>query len=606
MRERQRNSLAPLLSASLRLCVFLLLVVHPARAAEHVILYFSRAASVRQVFAQDRPELQKILADGGMAAMTIGPPGDDPLATIRAGRYVDPDAPAETAGFPPGVVPLFEPPGDPAPGEAMLKEARVRYPGAPVLALHAGPMVPPGSHGIAASLSVPSWVAISSMRGRLYSDTTRRAGIVSNLDVLPTLRRQLEGETPADTPGAPMWGEPPGRRNLRHGLPAQVAATMSLQDALLAAARATNPVNFTLAFAGIVLFFAGAYLLATHRVREGRWVRYLLLAVLVAPMAVGLASARLPASLPALLALSLAATAGLTVLAAALGRAMAYARADALPAALLLITGGVAVWLLSATWRGNIALAVSPITNLYLTGVRFYGLGNEYAALLIGCGVVAGLLTVQRVNPRAVSPAGLLALGVWFLAISYVIGWPRAGANMGGMLTGVITGGIAWYLAARRSGYRFAWIWPLLAAIALVALVVWTDAHSPHATHIGRFVRAAADSPQTPLAMLAGKTGIQWRLLTAPPAFVIYIAALALVFLARGPLAPARARLFLRWPWAGIAVPSLLVGGGFGMLLNDTGIVMWGLMAGVALASAAVLALEPAPTLPSGTPDSLS
>jgi len=164
---------------------------------------------------------------------------------------------------------------------------------------------------------------------------------------------------------------------------------------------------------------------------------------------------------------------------------------------------------------------------------------------------------------------------------------------MGGMLTGCITGGIAWYLAARRSGARHAWAWPLAASLALLALVVWADTHSANATHVGRFVQAATDHPQTPLAILANKVAIQWGLLTAPPAFAFYAAALALVYLVRGPLAPARQRVFRRWPWAAIALPSLLIGGGFGMLLNDTGIVMWGLMAAVALGAAALLALEP-------------
>jgi hypothetical protein len=162
------------------------------------------------------------------------------------------------------------------------------------------------------------------------------------------------------------------------------------------------------------------------------------------------------------------------------------------------------------------------------------------------------------------------------------------------MLTGFVTGGVAWFLVARRCGARHAWLWPVAVSMATFALVVWTDVHSAHTTHIGRFVQAAAHHSQTPLAILANKVAIQWGLFTAPPAFAIYAASAVFLWLARGPLAPARRRLQRQRPWAAIAVPSLLIGGGFGMLLNDTGIVMWGLMAAVALGAAAILALEPA------------
>jgi hypothetical protein len=309
---------------------------------------------------------------------------------------------------------------------------------------------------------------------------------------------------------------------------------------------------------------------------------------------IAVAAARDPASVPAFLLLCLGATAVMTAALVAVGRAVAYARADFMPSALQLTAGAVTIYVLVVTLRGGIALALSPLSNLYLTGIRFYGLGNEYAALFLACGVLAGLVTIQRAGSRGASAAALAALGAWFVVLCLVVGWPAWGANMGGMITGFITCGIAWFLAARRSGARRAWAWPVAVSLAAFGLVVWTDVHSAHMTHVGRFVESAAHHSQTPLAILASKVAIQWGLFTAPPAFAIYAAAAAILWLARGPLAPARRRLQRQWPWAAISLPSLLIGGGFGMLLNDTGIVMWGLMAAVALGAAAILALEPA------------
>jgi hypothetical protein len=573
-------------------CAFLVWACCPTRAAEHVILYLSRAPSVRDVFARDQPELQKVLTNGALAVMTIGPAGADPLATLREGRYVRADEPVEDAGFPQGVVPIFEPLDDPPRGDALLIEARRQYPDAPVIALHAGPRVPPASDGIAASLTVPTWVAISTMHGRPYTETTRHAGIVSNLDIAPTVYRQLHGQSPAGMPGSPMWGEGDAPIQLRHGMPYHVDSAVGLQDALLTLARATIPVNFTIAFGGIVLLFLAAWRVARRRERNG-WLQYALVGLLVAPVGVAVAAGQTPSSLSTYLLLAVGATLALLAFVAIVGRVAAFGRVDILPTTLLLATGGLTAYIAVDIERGGFPLALSPLSNFYLTGIRFYGLGNEYAALFLACGVLAGLLTVQRSGTRQISAAGLALLGGWFLLLCLLVGWPGLGANMGGLLTGLVTGGIAWTIAARRSGARHAWVWPVMAAIGTVGAVIWTDTHSASATHVGRFVQSAAHGSPSPLDMLANKVAIQWGLFTAPPAFIIYAAAIAFVFLLRGPLAVPRARLFRQWPWAAIAVPALLIGGAFGMVLNDTGIVMWGLMGGVALGAAAILALEP-------------
>lgn len=581
------------------LAVAFLLLLHAAvrvvAAPPDVILYYSGAATVREAFREDRPNLQALLRESGVALMVTGPYGTDPHFSLQSGRYVTMEQAehADMAPWPAGVLRVLESRQDPAAGDRLLGELRRRYPDAAVVALHSAP---PRIAGAPRRLAVPAWIAVSGQHGRLYSDTVRRAGVVSILDARPTVERLAEGEYDRSLPGRPAWGD--GRKDdpVVLGLPYHLERAVRLQDSLAVMARVSDGAFAALGVGGGLLLLASIALVwPSGRLRRGRGiVRYGFTALLALPAAYVLAAGRQPGSAAAFWVVAVLATGAVWLFAAVLGRLLSDSAEDAAPAMLQIAVGASLAVIAADVLRHGYGLLLSPLSNLYLTGIRFYGMGNEYAALFAAYAVLFGMLTVQRARTARVGAGGLGLLGAWLVAAGLFVGWPAYGANFGGMLACLAAGGAAWALVARRSGARFAWAWPAIFGAAAVAFVVWTDARSPQATHVGRFAHGVAAGGAGPAAVLRGKASIFTNvLLSGWTAFCLLLGA-ALALLLRGPLAPTARALGRRWTWVALSLPALLCGGVFGMLVNDSGAVVLGLMAAVPLAALAALALAPA------------
>jgi hypothetical protein len=549
---------------------------------------------LRDVYGSNRPALQDILRRGGAAAMTTGPKDAEPFLTMVAGSYVTPRAAAREpeAELPSAVRLIVEPAFRPESADAVLQRAVRAYPAVPVVALH--PEAAPSPRGTASSLTLPSWLGVSYRHGRLASDTTRTPGVVSNLDVAPTLAA-LCGVPPPKGASGHVIGLAPFSRMLRGGLPAHVAAAVRWQEATRVIGVATNPVNFAIGFGGAALLMLAAAGLAMGRIRRPaarrRWQSAMLLP-LTASCAVALAARPLPTTAEGyyLMAAAFTLIAWLAVMFA--GRAMAASEDDVPLARLQLATGGVAVFIAVDVARHGIALRLSPLSSFYLTGIRFYGLGNEYTAVFLACVVISGMLAVQRAGADRLRWGGLAALGAWFALAGAVVSLPTLGADFGGLLAAAVTCGVAWRLAAKRSGARFAALYAIAVAAGLSAYVLYADTHSARATHVGHFVKTAGKGGWQ--AMLASKAGISLHLMTAAPAFAFYALALVFAILLRGPLKPVWTRVQSRYPWLVAGSNACLIGGIAAAALNDTGIVMLGLMVVVALGAAITAALQPA------------
>jgi hypothetical protein len=256
-----------------------------------------------------------------------------------------------------------------------------------------------------------------------------------------------------------------------------------------------------------------------------------------------------------------------------------------------LALGALCAFVIADVARHGMSLRLSPLSNFYQTGVRFYGLGNEYGALFIAAFTMLGLVALQRSGTKAPSRGGLLVLGAWYTACSLFVGWPTMGANMGGIVIALITSGIAWFFAARKSGARLAWIWPLAVAVLCLAAVFVVDTHSAHPTHLAHFAEASASRQRS--AVLVNKAEMNARLIVEPQAWIIYALAAAFSWYWWRRLGVARRRAALAYPWIATGIRSVLYGGAFALLTKDTGVVMLGLMAVVSVGIGVILALEP-------------
>lgn len=387
----------------------------------------------------------------------------------------------------------------------------------------------------------------------LTSDTTRREGVVSDVDVAPTILEFLGVTVPDEMAGSPI--ERSG------GRPTQ------LHERYLAHRELVGPVGSTILTLALGSLFAALALVFLFRRPAARIARVIALMMLTS---LALFVATIPAS--ALASQSYAtvgaslAVAGGSILTVALWRGRGDPRAAVATAAVaglvLVALDGVLGW-------------PSQFTPLLGGGVfdgeRFFGLGNAHAGILLA-GAVLG---AARLPGRA---------GVWLIGgAAAFAGLPFLGADLGGSLTLAIAAALWFGLRTWRNlGWR---TWALVAAVSLgtVILATLADRVLPGGgTHLSRV------SDVGPIGALLDRLAANVRATSANAS--AWLAVLGLPFwlvlaLRRTPRLGSTLEPDPRWR---DAVVVLTLAGIAGYLLNDT----YGL-AGSAFAFASAAMLYP-------------
>jgi hypothetical protein len=275
-----------------------------------------------------------------------------------------------------------------------------------------------------------------------------------------------------------------------------------------------------------------------------------------------------------------------TVSVAAVAAALARWVGPPIRASLLLL----GLTLLLDLLLGGTAIARSILSDFPASGMRFYGIGNEYMGLL-----VAGLIAAAGWSERDGQFPSRLPLAVMGLATAWIVGHPAYGADFGGALAAIAGFGVAWMAAGgRRLDVR--WIGMLAGVLVLVGIGLLSfDAMRPEAarSHLGDLGRrAVAEGPSVLLAVAGRKLGMNWRILQNPW-FVLSLAVLAFASIAcyHGLGAHVRAAWDRRADLRG-AVAGIVAAGLVGLVANDSGVVMAGYVACVLIALLVAAVLE--------------
>jgi hypothetical protein len=413
--------------------------------------------------------------------------------------------------------------------------------------------------------------------GQLTSESTHRLGLVTNLDVAPTILAALGVKAPPTMLGQAMTSLPsPGPASVGDRI-----APLALLGTSIGAIDYTRDLLFLKPFA-----------------KGAAWVVATLAVLALVP-----ALRRLRPLGRALIALGLAIPAGAWLL-------FAIDRHPETPTAVLIAlfsaTAAIlaVVLMLSATLKKRPEvplLALSALTSLLIfadqltgnpletgffsysirAGWRYYGMGNEGAALIVGASIVAVGLTCDLAEKRRWARVMRLALmptaGVIVLTATAA---PFAGANAGAAIWGSVAYGVAW---ARINGVRMTW--KSIGAIALgvcgvVAAIAFAEATSGRAvTHIGRFFIALAQGDFSEVKTLVVRKALNnLNYIPQTPytqlAIVLVLALAATYWLGERPLARALATR----PGVAAALLGLLAGGVAAALTEDSGVVMPALM----------------------------
>jgi hypothetical protein len=419
-------------------------------------------------------------------------------------------------------------------------------------------------------------------RGILRSATTRMDGLISNIDVAPTILRAGGLPVPAYSVGLPA--ETVAARNPAKRLERMEAvAVRNHRLQVLVLVLVTGP--------GILSASISEIVFRTGKLRRMRKVLGAgLLAGLSAPAAMLLTDGADVAVGGYVLRLVLTAVA---VLAMSYGAARIASKWIGRPvhilAALYAITS---VLILADVFTGARLLRWSITSCAPIVGIRYYGLGNEYMGILVGMGLVGPMLVWRS----GAASWCRIALTGWFALVAWGIGYPSLGANVGGLVTAVAAFGTA---LALLSGRKLRLLHAIgLAAIALAAVASFAGIDAAReglsGSHLGRCVSFARMYGWEYIgSLMAGKVMMHLGILKLPQAYLPLIFSLPFFVLYSKRMRTETARreddMLYR-----AAMPAALVGMVVALLVNDSGIVPAALIFSMFAASAVYLRLEEA------------
>jgi len=222
-------------------------------------------------------------------------------------------------------------------------------------------------------------------------------------------------------------------------------------------------------------------------------------------------------------------------------------------------------------------LRYSMITCNQIIGIRYYGLGNEYMGILITMALLGATLLSRTSNQLPLGRSGLAILGIWFALVAIVIGYPSLGANAGGLVTAVLAfGGALIVLSGMK--FRFVHVLALLgtACVVLMALAL-LDAHTngSSGSHLGRSVSLAKScGPDYLWILLKRKITMHLGILRMTHVRYLALASMPFFLMCSRLVKSGQPGIFPVSHMFPTALTSVLLAGSFiAFLVNDSGIV---------------------------------
>ena len=421
--------------------------------------------------------------------------------------------------------------------------------------------------------------------GFLRSASTRRSGLVTLVDIAPTILDLVGVERPSS-----MEGRRFERAGSGSDLGVERAAHLAqIDDAARYRDRMVAPVAVVFSVLQVGLWAGVAVALTRGGARARRMVglgALAMLSYLPATYLAGLVSFHDTTPLAYWVFVG-----GLAAIASVL--AVVIGRRRVLDPLLLCL--GLVFGLLAADMVAGAPLQLNTVFGYSPTvGGRFAGMGNlAYGQFAAAAFLLCGLLT-RRLSGRSFGTTTAFSV----LVVAIVIdGMPFWGSDVGGVLALVPAIGVtAARLLGRRVRRRSVALWAS-ASVAVVGLFAAIDLARPadRRTHLGRLVEAVADHGLGSLETVATrKLGANLGVITSSVwTAMVPVGLAAIVYLLwRAPGHVRTIRDTIRE-----SLPGLVVVGFLGFALNDSGIAVPGLMLGVVNASLVYLTVHTVPAI---------
>jgi len=417
--------------------------------------------------------------------------------------------------------------------------------GDPVRILLLSPRPPANERGEWDRLTPVVLAGADATPGLLTSATTRTPGLIANVDIAPTLLQWLDVPVPAAMTGHPLSIVPSGD---------PLAEIARLDRLVTVNARALVPIFALLGVCAAAVVLGG---LAASWQRSAFAPTFALgiLFLMNMPLAMLLVVFLAPTSVITLIVWTLA----LMLLgtgAELLGSQSPLQRVAFLTVLVILVDA----------FFGQPLVKFSVFSAYQLPGLRFYGIGNEYMGVLIGLTLL--WMSLGRMSARWA--------GAVFLGVALVIGFPRLGANAGGLVAAAAAFGCGWMIRrGRRVDAKAAALWTLgglAGAFTLAALE--RSIFGSESSHLGGALQAAGTQGYGYLPeIVARKLLMNARILLHPAALAALASIAALLLLARRTLRARTQTLLAQHPTWSSGLPAAGFGALAAFLFNDSGIV---------------------------------
>ncbi|MCE5322483.1 hypothetical protein LLG46_04105 [bacterium] len=405
-------------------------------------------------------------------------------------------------------------------------------------------------------------------KGALTSPTTRTIGLIAASDFAPTILNMFSLTAPPEMLGRAASAIPCANKlDLVRDLDMRVHTHQII----------VAPVIYVIMTIG-ALTYISAILLLAFSIRARRRVYTLVRIGLVTGCASSLAML-LAVFAPADIASQLTAICifWCLIVAASFGVGHALRRAFGLRAApmLAMFTLGSVGIIVDAVTGGGLCRYALP-SQYQLSGFRYYGIGNEYAGLLISMSALVVIFSGQRLRRYLAPIVGILVI--------FVMGMGRAGANYGATITAsVVFGLICTAVMKGRFGLRHV-VSAFTGGVAILAILAVVDYHVAGSTaaHAGRMAnlvqRIGGDYV---FSLIVRKVMLNLRIIVRPEAMIAY-AVLIPTYLLWVYRVPSRFKeAFMSDKPTTASLKGLLIGMLVALIFNDSGMVMALIMFGM-------------------------
>jgi len=391
--------------------------------------------------------------------------------------------------------------------------------------------------------------------GLILSDTTRRPGMIANIDIAPSIIHFFEGDV-SEVTGRPVkYKESRNNIDALKDLNRMVAFHSGNRTRILRTYISIQII--VLIFILIFLLYRGKYVL---RINDA--LQSIILMILATPVVL-LTVPLLKIYHTGFYFMLVLGMDGLFIL--CLNK---YGKME--QNKLIYISGFTCILLIGDMLCNQALNKISVLSYDAVIGARYYGIGNEYMGIFISSTLIFTVpLTVQKKLPK------------WFTALFYIlvvgmIGLPFLGANVGGTITAIGSFGIALFFIYQKKITLKSIIILLCAVIFIVSAFAYYDIHfSSSRSHLAQALLSySVSGTAVLLGILQRKLEMNLKLLrTTIWSRVLQVSVfVVMVLLAkrRGTLK----KLFLKYSDFSPAWFCILVAGITGALVNDSGVVV--------------------------------